>query len=81
MSQDSIFLSKDELKSFTGAVRRSLICSHLEMRGIPYDLNRKLDVVVLREEVKNFLSGNGGSGGPPKGGPRCGGSKGKKLNF
>tara|TARA_B100001741_G_C16118220_1_gene398751 strand:- start:184 stop:405 length:222 start_codon:yes stop_codon:yes gene_type:complete len=73
MSQDSIFLSKDELKNFTGAVHRSLICSHLEMRGIPYDLNRNMDVIVLRDEVKNFLSGNGG--------PRGGGSKGKKLNF
>ncbi|MBA55335.1 MAG: hypothetical protein CMK89_12845 [Pseudomonadales bacterium] len=73
MSQDSIFLSKDELKSFTGAVHRSLICSHLEMRGIPYDLNRNMDVIVLRDEVKNFLSGNG----VPRGRSR----KGKKLNF
>lgn len=78
MSQDSIFLSKDELKSFTGAVHRSLICSHLEMRGIPYDLNRNMDVIVLRDEVKSFLSGSGGSS---IGGPKGGSPKGKKLNL
>ena len=81
MSQDSIFLSKDELKSFTGAVHRSLICSHLEMRGIPYDLNRNMDVIVLRDEVKSFLSGSGGFCGSSNGGPKGGSPKGKKLNL
>lgn len=78
MDQDAIFLSRKELEFFTGAIHRSHICAHLEMRGICYDLNRKMEVIVLREEVKRFLSGNGG---PSRNGLKGGGSKGKRLNF
>lgn len=78
MDQDPLFLSQEELQYFTGAIHRNLVCTHLEMRGISYDLNRNLEVLVLRDEIRRFLSGNSG---PPSGGPKGGGSRGKKLNF
>lgn len=78
MDQDSIFLSKKELEFFTGAIHRSHICAHLEMRGICYDLNRKMEVIVLREEVKKFLSSNGAT---PRSGLKGVGPKVKRLNF
>jgi hypothetical protein len=75
MRQDSLFLSKEELRQFTGTVHRKLICAYLDARGIRYDLNRKLDVIVLRDAVKHFLSpGRGGSGG-------SGNRKEKELNL
>ena len=65
MRQDLLFLSKEELRQFTGTVHRKLICQYLDERGIGYDLNRKLDVVVLRDSVRSFLSQvHGGSAGP-----------------
>lgn len=78
MSQEPLFLTKDEIKEFTGVAHRKLICEFLSERGIRYEVNRNLDVIVLRDVVKNYLTdGNGpGSGGRGKKA-----SKEKKLNF
>lgn len=76
MSQDSMFLSKDELKELTGATHRRLICAYLNKRRIKFDINDKDEIKVLRQAILDFLSPNPtGGGGAKKRRPP------KKLNF
>ena len=55
MRQDSLFLSKDELRQFTGTAHRKLMCEYLDKRNIRYEMNRKLEIIVLRESVESFI--------------------------
>lgn len=56
MTQDSLFLTQEELKEFTGASHRSNIIACLDTHKIKYHANRVGNIIVLRAAVVNFLS-------------------------
>lgn len=78
MNKQSLFVSRQELIEFAGAVHRKNICDFLKKRGIPHDLNRRQEIVVLREVIVAHLSGGKKPGIKPND-PKD--SKEKTLNF
>lgn len=57
MGQDSLCLSQEELRYITGYTQQKFVCEYLARRGIYFDISGSNEVIVLRELVKNFLSG------------------------
>lgn len=54
MEETTMFLSIDDLAQFTGRRKRNLQCQWLEQNGVPYTVNARKEINVLRSYVEKL---------------------------